>query len=450
MIRGCVTEHDECLSNRARNDWKGDEAVKIQLLSYRTGFEKYSVAHYNLETPHTFDSFDVNIIDLNDKNVFMNKNHGMQSIDKRIEIQQIKGIIEGKVRSTTIIMLPQNLEYHYSWGYNSGRGTVCYNKSCFLSTMLGELEEILQTTIIPKGVQFKLCYEISKTKCGKTELKADFYFDEKSTQCAHNYDFVTRANYSKKPTTIHFDNIYITTLDILETPETLTNYMDFLNVSDSENEEEPEWIKEIVFDDDKEQAEEITKQKDAITKAEEIIENANNKLKENNRYKSILYANGEQLVEVVFDILENIFLYDMSEFHDVKKEDFLIRLDNVTFIGEIKGITSNVKSEHVSQLEVHFQGYQDNLREIGCTENVKALLIINPFRHKRPTEREPINEIQEKLAKRNDSLIITTDSLLKLYDMFIKGEIDRDTIKNEFMIQTGILSGLVASETNNF
>ena len=130
----------------------------------------------------------------------------------------------------------------------------------------------------------------------------------------------------------------------------------------------------------------------------------------------------------------------MSEFQDEKKEDFLIKLDGVTFIGEIKGITSNVKSEHVSQLDVHFQGYQDKLQENNCVENVKALLIINPFRNKRPIEREPINEIQENLAKRNGSLIITTDNLLKMYDAFINGVIDGDTIKREFISQTGILS----------
>ena len=67
-------------------------------------------------------------------------------------------------------------------------------------------------------------------------------------------------------------------------------------------------------------------------------------------------------------------------------------------------------------------------------------MIINPFRNKRPIEREPINEIQENLAKRNGSLIITTDNLLKMYDAFINGVIDGDTIKREFISQTGILS----------
>ena len=238
-------------------------------------------------------------------------------------------------------------------------------------------------TIIPQGMKFKLCYEISTTKCGTSALKSDFCFDEKSIQCPYDYDFATRANDSDKPTTIHFNNTYITTLDILNTPEVLMNYLESLKILDIERETEPEWVREIIFGDDKEQHDKIIEQKEAIANAEEIIQEANNKLEENSRYKSILYTNGEQLVEVVFDILESLFSYDLSEFQDEKKEDFLIKLDSVTFIGEIKGITSNVKSEHVSQLDVHFQGYQDKLQENNCVENVKALLIINPFRNKR-------------------------------------------------------------------
>lgn len=416
--------------------------MKIQLLSYRNGFDKYSVVHSNIGAPHTFDSFDVNIIDLNDKNIFVNKDNDQRNINKKVEVQQLKKLIESSSRSISIVILPQNMNYDYSWGYvSNGRGGGNgYKKCCQLSNMLSGLEEILQMTIIPQGIKFKLCYEISTTKCGTSALKSDFCFDEKSIQCPYDYDFATRANDSDKPTTMHFNNTYITTLDILNSPEVLMNYLEYLKILDIEREAEPEWVREIIFGDDKEQHDKIIEQKEAIANAEEIIKRANNKLEENSRYKSILYTNGEQLVEVVFDILESFFSYSLSEFKDEKKEDFLIKLDSVTFIGEIKGITSNVKSEHVSQLDVHFQGYQDKLQENNCVENVKALLIINPFRNKRPIEREPIHEIQENLAKRNGSLIITTDNLLKLYDAFINGAIDGDTIKREFISQTGILS----------
>ena len=97
------------------------------------------------------------------------------------------------------------------------------------------------------------------------------------------------------------------------------------------------------------------------------------KLKENLRYKSILYSNGDDLVRVVFEILENILDCDLSKFEDIKKEDFLIKKDNYTFIGEIKGVTSNVKNEHISQVDVHYQKYMDKLNEEKIQERVKEL-----------------------------------------------------------------------------
>ena len=55
-----------------------------------------------------------------------------------------------------------------------------------------------------------------------------------------------------------------------------------------------------------------------------------------------------------------------------KKEDFLIKLPSCTFIGEIKGVTSNVKYEHISQIELHYRGYLDLLAE--RKENNSSLL----------------------------------------------------------------------------
>ena len=79
-------------------------------------------------------------------------------------------------------------------------------------------------------------------------------------------------------------------------------------------------------------------------------------------------------------------------------------------------ITSNVKSEHISQLDVHFQTYKDKLTEEEREENVHQLLIINPFRTKPLEEREPVNQQQIDLAERNGCLIIETNTLLRIFE----------------------------------
>ena len=53
-----------------------------------------------------------------------------------------------------------------------------------------------------------------------------------------------------------------------------------------------------------------------------------------------------------------------------KKEDFLINKDDITFVGEIKGLSSAVQNKNISQLEVHIQNYFDKLQEEGKEEKV--------------------------------------------------------------------------------
>ena len=156
----------------------------------------------------------------------------------------------------------------------------------------------------------------------------------------------------------------------------------------------------------------------------------------NEYYKSILFSTGDCLVSVVFEILEKILVCDLSTFKDVKKEDFLIRKDEITFIG----INTNVKNENVSQLEVHYQRYIDQLLNDGKTETVKALLIINPLRTKPISERKHVHGDQVQLAEHYGSLIITTDQLLMTFEKFLFGELKSEQIIERFKNETGLFS----------
>ena len=167
---------------------------------------------------------------------------------------------------------------------------------------------------------------------------------------------------------------------------------------------------------------------------------AQEKLKQNDRFKSILYSSGAELVNVVFDILQRILSCDLSEFIDEKREDFRIKKNEVTFIGEIKGISTNVKSENISQVDRHCQAYSDYLQERGQIERLKQLLIINPLRHQSLEQREPIHETQLKLALRNDCLIIKAEVLLRIFEAFQSGTINTQQIENCFANNSGELT----------
>ena len=191
--------------------------------------------------------------------------------------------------------------------------------------------------------------------------------------------------------------------------------------------------------DDEEKKLFIEQRKQEIQLLEEEINTAENKLEENNYYKSILYKQDKPLVKVVFKMLEEILDYDLSEFDDVYKEDFLIEFNDITFIGEIKGVSSNVKKGHLGQLDDHVTDREDYLDENNKEEIIKPLLIINTFIKKNPYEREEVDETTIKKAEEKyGTLIITSLNFLELYEKFKNDEITTGEIKNRFKDEIGL------------
>ena len=189
--------------------------------------------------------------------------------------------------------------------------------------------------------------------------------------------------------------------------------------------------------DDNTQLNIIKKNNDMIKAAHENISKAMEVIDKNNRYKSILYTTGNELVEVVFEILQEMLGCDLSEFTDKKKEDFKFTLGDKVFIGEIKGVTLNVKKANVSQLDVHVQEYMDDNDE--QVENIIALLIIDHQRGKAIAEREKVHEEVIKLAERNGSLIVDTMALLRLFEQYTLNEKSREECIELLESNTGLL-----------
>ena len=187
--------------------------------------------------------------------------------------------------------------------------------------------------------------------------------------------------------------------------------------------------------DDKEQKLQIKENEDKIKSLEEDITNAENKLKENNYYKSILYKQGKPLVKVVFKMLEEMLNCDLSKFKDIYKEDFLLEFDDVTFIGEIKGVKRNLTNNHLSELDVHFTRRQDEVED----ENLQPILIANRFINRPPYERDPVNHKQIELAENKyKCLIVDSYDLLRLFEKFKKEEINAKEIKDIFNREVGL------------
>ncbi len=407
--------------------------MKIQIVSNDKleHLKECGISVSPLNAPISLDEFDLNIVDLSTTSLWRNHQSLTNSINAINDLNSLHYMVERRTNSSVLFVYPKNQFFYY--GYSIGcQHDYGYQHKKPIKDCLIDVAEIISKAL-PFAVQpIPIIYENTTTTINDTSYSASFYFED-------GYCPLIKSDKSNKTTTISINgDVFLTTMQILDAPEQLMAFVKYI-LPPTEREVAPQWVHEIRILNDIELTSRINEAQTEIRRLDEIIFAANNELQENSRIKSILYTNGAELSEVVFSILEKLLTYDLSAFVDEKKEDFQIKKDSYTLIGEIKGVTSNIKNEHISQVDVHYQGYMDKLAEEGRHENVHQVLIMNPFRNKPITKREPVHDTQISLAIRNGCLIIETVTLLKLFEKFAAGEIDTAFCEKLFTEKTGLL-----------
>ena len=403
----------------------------IQILRYRKKDEKYTGRNLEVNSIHdakSLDDFDINIIDLNDADMWECKASSPGTIDSIADIKSMSTMIANSKKTTIVVLLPQNLRYRFSYTtplHEKGRYLRSYELKDVIDLVLRKVVE----TLLNKTFATEILYENTETKIGNMNIKAAFYFNNAN-------DTALIKSTSGKNVVRKYKNTIATTL-YLENYEQINEFLKEMGLI-SEKQEIPKWMEEVQMFDDVQQIDLIRENREKIQKAEQEINKARKVMDQNSRYKSILYTTGDKLVEVVLEILGQLLNHDFSQFEDKKNEDFLAEIGSDVFIGEIKGVNHNVKSENISQLDVHYQGYLDNNEK--QPENVHALLIMNHQKNKPIADREPVHERQVALAVRNGSLIIDTYMLLKLYEKFKRNEISSEECKDILKNNIGILT----------
>lgn len=386
----------------------------IQMLTYDGKTDDFSgenIIIHRFHDAQSLDEFEVNIINLNDQYMWRNRGRNKDKINIIEDIKSLSIMIQHCKNTKILILYPQNVVYRYD--YYSGD----YQEFSDLKDMLEYLYMILKKLHLLLN-NIHLIYENTRTNANGKKLNASFSFAE----C--NDGVSLRSEISQKPTAIILgDDITLSTLNVNNYEEIMCLLLELELIQNKQN--SPLWMKEIIMFDDNEQRKIIDANNNTIKLANDNILEAQRKIDKNDEFKSILYTNGNELVKVVFEILETMLGCDLSEFNDEKKEDFLFEIDGFMFIGEIKGVNHNVKSENISQLDVHYQGYLEE-NEDKSEDQIKALLIINHQRNKPLNIRESVHEQQINLACRNGSLIIETIILLKLFEKYLSGALTRE------------------------
>jgi len=378
-----------------------------------------------ISNPQALDEFEVNVIDLNDEDIWRNSELNTQKVNMISDFRNLNKMIENSNKNKILIIYPQNLIFKYDFDR--------YQYEVEIKNCLSDISTIISSLT---GVYFSLLFETTKTEIGNFVIDASFHFQVNKPNLEPN-EIGILSKKSEKLTVIENEPMSFTTLNIENYDQlmSLLRRIGFL----IDKTPVPDWLEGLERFNDKELKLEIENYNAEIINLKNKRKNAESDIDKNNEFKSILYTNGEELVDVIFKILGEILGFQSSQFEDLKKEDFLIRLEDVTFIGEIKGIGANVKSANVSQIDNHYQDYLEKLSEKGVVENVKSLLIINHQRNKPLEQREEVHQTQIDLAIRNKSLIIETNTLLLIFEKFLLNELTQTEIIKMFSEETGLL-----------
>ena len=386
----------------------------IQIISNRVFEETNSIKSSSFDDYNSFNSFEFNIIDLNNSILW---NQGLFSSNKELPIIT-NAINNTDSNSSFIFLLPQNIP-------------ITTKESSIKNESLNKNTEIVSEFIEDiTGRYTELIYGKNITIISEIEYNADFYFKHESRT------EVIKNNVVGDNTIIKIDNFIFTTISIPDA-KTLKVLIDSISPS-YKTVDIPEWFEDVDFLNDKEENENIIQYQNEIKCLEEKIKESEELLEKNNKYKSILYTQENALVKVVYEILDEMLGTNFSEFKDVFDEDFYFEKDEQGFIGEIKGVKRNLKNEYLNQLNDHAVKKLHKFDEEEIDIPLKQLMIINTFRKRHPNDRPDIEKETLDKAEMHEALVITTPVLLKLFGLYKKGEIKSDEIIGHLKNDVGL------------
>lgn len=366
--------------------------------------------------------FDINIYDLRDSELWKNSGKEPNKVNITPDLKRIYNMVNEAESSEHIFLLPRDLNFKYRYEFQGNHKT--YISRIRLKDIIGLFNEILND-LIPVKIDVK--YERTSYKLNEEEVQSDFIFIKKTsnkiTFDEADYDDILFTEKSRKMVGIKKENISVLTLDIKKNVQ-LEEIFKHLSVIPSYEANKPEWFNTISKFDDEDLINSLSDNKLKIDELEANSDRLLNKLDENNRFKSILYLNGEVLVEIVVDILKNLFEENFDDFVDIKNEDYLFKFNGSYFIFEIKGVATNVKITHLTQLEHHSMHFLERPEHDQHDIDLNKILIINHQKDKNPSDREPVNNNVIKDARNKYGiLILETNFLLDLLEKKKRNEL---------------------------
>ncbi|MDD5447367.1 MAG: hypothetical protein PHY36_05760 [Methanocellales archaeon] len=196
----------------------------------------------------------------------------------------------------------------------------------------------------------------------------------------------------------------------------------------------PTWTNDFKVPDEERIEKEIESLETEKKKKESEIESKKGEKEEITRYKKLLFEDGDELRDIVWDTLEEIG-FTLNRYDDLK-EDGSIQTDNKVAVLEIKGKEKSLATEDVRQLDDWIGDYaqREGKEPIG-------ILIGNHFRLKKPENRGdpfPDDVLRYVNARSTKLSLMTTHQLFELFCMVKTKQIDPKRLREEIIANAGV------------
>ncbi|MDZ7689447.1 MAG: hypothetical protein U5J64_12195 [Halobacteriales archaeon] len=198
-------------------------------------------------------------------------------------------------------------------------------------------------------------------------------------------------------------------------------------VSLSNEKDTPGWTEEYTVPGEKEVERRLDEVDEMIRKLGLEREEKEVELGELRRYKGLLYGNEDFLEELVPEVLDEIGFDVEGEIPHGR--DGAILLDDTMMVLEITGTKGGVSLKKCRQLNNWVDEYRYSETENPKQECV-GILIINPFREKKPDKRTGyIDNNTERFMRDRNHKILTTPALFQLYTEYERGNISEQEVE---------------------
>ncbi|EMC53294.1 hypothetical protein [Streptococcus mutans] len=405
--------------------------MKIQLINYSGENDKnYDVIDCNsFGNAMSLDMYDLNIIDLSSEYLWRNNSHNTDydTLSSDNDLKTLRYSIVNSQSTKFIYILPKNILFRTECNIRNSYTNGNYRSSKLLKDMLNICLNHLWKIVVTNN--FYIHYERTQTTIDDISIEADFYFYPLTKYNAFNVEEVIHFEneiYSDDSNKLvsYTDGRYTLTTLQFEDGEALNKYLNQIYKNDSK-EEYPKWFEEINFFDDNVQKKAIETEERQIVESKQKIELAQEKLKENKHFESILFKTGQSLEEILVSMLKEMF-DENSEFIDTKDEDFSFEKNGIHYLFEFKGLTKDVKKSNISQLTTHAYKYAE--RNKISDDSIKRIIIVTRHKDRAPKDRSLISHNVVEVAKNsmNNVLIIDTVQFLKMFEKYRSGELSSE------------------------